>query len=80
MSKKELNIFKLLSEKPWEESQKAIDDKHDGKTLTLSREKLVVTLKQSFSSDYRPKLFFSTYPHIFYYPNSYQDEIFLQVF
>ena len=42
MSKKELNIFKLLSEKPWEESQKAIDDKHDGKTLTLSREKLGV--------------------------------------
>ena len=29
MSKKELNIFKLLSEKPWEESQKAIDDKQD---------------------------------------------------
>ena len=42
MSKKELNIFKLLSEKPWEESQKVIDDKHDGKTLTLSREKLGV--------------------------------------
>ena len=39
MNKKELNIFKLLSEKPWEESQKVIDDKHDGKTLTLSREK-----------------------------------------
>ena len=42
MSKKELNIFKLLSEKPWEESQKAIDDKHDGKTLTLSKAKLGV--------------------------------------
>ena len=42
MSKKELNIFKLLSEKPWEESQKVIDDKHDGKTLALSREKLGV--------------------------------------
>ena len=42
MSKKELNILKLLSEKPWEESQKVIDDKHDGKTLTLSREMLGV--------------------------------------
>jgi len=42
VSKKELNIFKLLSEKPWEDSQKIIDDQHDGKTLTLSREKLGV--------------------------------------
>ena len=42
MSKKELNIFKLLSEKPWEASQKAIDDQHDGKTLTLSKAKLGV--------------------------------------
>ena len=42
MSKKELNIFKLLSEKPWEESQKIIDDKHDGKTLALSKAKLGV--------------------------------------
>ena len=37
MSKKELNIFKLLLEKPWEESQKAIDNQHDGKTLALSK-------------------------------------------
>ena len=36
MSKKELNIFKLLSEKPWEASQAAIDNKHDGKTLAMS--------------------------------------------
>ena len=42
MSKKELNIFKLLSEKPWESSQKAIDDQHDGKTLDLSKAKLGV--------------------------------------
>jgi len=42
MSKKELNIFKLLSEKPWETSQKAIDDQHDGKTLALSKAKLGV--------------------------------------
>ena len=42
MSKKELNIFKLLSEKPWESSQAAIDDKHDGKTLASSKEKLGV--------------------------------------
>ena len=42
MNKKELNIFKLLSEKPWEDSQKAIDDQHDGKTLALSKAKLGV--------------------------------------
>ena len=42
MNKKELNIFKLLSEKPWEASQKAIDDQHDGKTLALSKAKLGV--------------------------------------
>ena len=42
MSKKELNIFKLLSEKPWEHSQKVIDDQHDGKTLALSKAKLGV--------------------------------------
>ena len=42
MSEKELNIFKLLSEKPWEASQKAIDDQHDGKTLALSKAKLGV--------------------------------------
>ena len=42
MNKKELNIFKLLSEKPWEASQKAIDDQHDGKTLVLSKAKLGV--------------------------------------
>ena len=42
MSKKELNIFKLLSEKPWEASQAEIDNKHDGKTLALSKAKLGV--------------------------------------
>jgi len=42
MSKKELNIFKLLSEKPWEDSQKEIDNQHDGKTLALSKAKLGV--------------------------------------
>ena len=42
MRKKELNIFKLLSEKPWEHSQKVIDDQHDGKTLALSKAKLGV--------------------------------------
>ena len=29
MSKKELNIFKLLSEKPWEAAQAAIDALND---------------------------------------------------
>ncbi len=42
MSKKELNIFKLLSQKPWEASQAAIDNQHDGKTLNLSKAKLGV--------------------------------------
>ena len=42
MSKKELNIFKLLSQKPWEASQAAIDNHHDGKTLDLSKAKLGV--------------------------------------
>jgi len=42
VSKKELNIFKLLSEKPWEKSQAAIDNQHDGKTLSLSKAKLGV--------------------------------------
>ena len=42
MSKKELNIFKLLSQKPWEASQAIIDNKHDGKTLSSSKAKLGV--------------------------------------
>ena len=40
MSKKELNIFKLLSQKPWEASQATIDNEHDGKTLASSKAKL----------------------------------------
>ena len=42
MSKRELNIFKLLSQKPWESSQAAIDNEHDGKTLGLSKTNLGV--------------------------------------
>tara|TARA_Y100000590_G_scaffold152881_1_gene175562 strand:+ start:116 stop:751 length:636 start_codon:yes stop_codon:yes gene_type:complete len=42
VNKKELNIFKLLSQKPWEASQAAIDNQHDGKTLDLSKAKLGV--------------------------------------
>ena len=42
MSKKELNIFKLLSQKPWETSQAIIDNEHDGKTLASSKAKLGV--------------------------------------
>ena len=42
MSKKELNIFKLLSQKPWEPSQAALDNEHDGKTLVMSKAKLGV--------------------------------------
>ena len=42
MSKKELNIFKLLSEKPWEASQAIVDNEHDGKTLNSSKARLGV--------------------------------------
>jgi cytochrome c oxidase subunit 3 len=42
VSKKELNIFKLLSQKPWEAAQAAIDNNHDGKTLASSKAKLGV--------------------------------------
>ena len=42
MSKKELNIFKLLSQKPWEPSQAALDNDHDGKTFVMSKAKLGV--------------------------------------
>ena len=42
MSKKEFNIFKLLSQKPWEASQAIIDNEHDGKTLDSSKAKLGV--------------------------------------
>tara|TARA_B100001540_G_scaffold251968_1_gene228251 strand:- start:380 stop:1015 length:636 start_codon:yes stop_codon:yes gene_type:complete len=42
VSKKELNIFKLLAEKPWEASQAEIDNQHDGRTLDLSKAKLGV--------------------------------------
>tara|TARA_Y100000590_G_scaffold370420_1_gene432230 strand:+ start:49 stop:684 length:636 start_codon:yes stop_codon:yes gene_type:complete len=42
VKKKELNIFKLLSEKPWEASQAALDNQHDGKTLASSKAKLGV--------------------------------------
>jgi len=42
VSKKELNIFKLLSQKPWEASQAEIDNQHDGRTLDLSKAKLGV--------------------------------------
>ena len=42
MSTTELNIFKLLSQKPWEASQAIIDNEHDGKTLDSSKAKLGV--------------------------------------
>jgi len=42
VNKKELNIFKLLSQKPWEPSQSALDNEHDGKTLASSKAKLGV--------------------------------------
>ena len=50
MSKKELNIFKLLSQKPWEASQAAIDNEHDGKTLASSKAKLGVKTLMAVST------------------------------
>ena len=38
----QLNIFKLLSQKPWEADQSLIDNQHDGKTLVSSKAKLGV--------------------------------------
>jgi len=40
--KKEEGIFKILSQKPWESSQVAIDNEHDGKTFGMSKAKLGV--------------------------------------
>ena len=42
MKKKEETFFQLISQKPWEASQAKLDNKHDGKTLKLSREKIGV--------------------------------------
>ena len=39
---KRVKYFKLLSQKPWEPSQAAIDNEHDGKTLGLSKANLGV--------------------------------------
>ena len=39
MKKKE-SIFQLLTQKPWDPTQAAIDDHHKGETLSLSKEKL----------------------------------------
>ena len=42
MSKKELNIFKLLSEKPWEESQ-ALIDRREGATAHIEKTRTQIT-------------------------------------
>ena len=42
MKKKEESFFKLISQKPWEESQIILDNEHDGKTLAVSKAKLGV--------------------------------------
>jgi len=38
--KKKENIFELLTQKPWDPSQAAMDDLHNGETLSLSKGKL----------------------------------------
>tara|TARA_Y100000590_G_C15541392_1_gene947143 strand:- start:65 stop:703 length:639 start_codon:yes stop_codon:yes gene_type:complete len=40
MSNKQKSIIKILTEKPWEQSQAKIDNLHEGKTLNLSVGKL----------------------------------------
>ena len=42
MKKKGESFFKLITQKPWEASQAALDNEHDGKTLTDSKAKLGV--------------------------------------
>ena len=42
MKKKEQSFFELISQKPWEPSQAALDNDHDGKTLAVSKAKLGV--------------------------------------
>ena len=42
MKKKGESFFKLITQKPWEASQAALDNDHDGKTLTDSKAKLGV--------------------------------------
>ena len=42
MKKKEESFFKLISQKPWEDSQSILDNEHDGKTLEVSKAKLGV--------------------------------------
>ena len=42
MKKKEESFFELIRQKPWEASQAALDNEHDGKTLNVSKAKLGV--------------------------------------
>ena len=42
MKKKEQSFFELISQKPWEPSQAALDNDHNGKTLAVSKAKLGV--------------------------------------
>jgi cytochrome c oxidase subunit 3 len=42
VKKKEESFFQLIRQKPWEASQAALDNEHDGKTLAISKAKLGV--------------------------------------
>ena len=42
MTKKEESFFKLITQKPWEASRAILDNKHNGKTLAISKAKLGV--------------------------------------
>ena len=42
MKKKEESFFKLISQKPWEDSQAILDNDHNGKTLNMSKARLGV--------------------------------------
>jgi cytochrome c oxidase subunit III len=42
VKKKEESFFKLISQKPWEDSQAILDNDHNGKTLNMSKARLGV--------------------------------------
>tara|TARA_B100001123_G_C15065199_1_gene929264 strand:- start:126 stop:758 length:633 start_codon:yes stop_codon:yes gene_type:complete len=48
--RKKESIFKLLMQKPWEASQVAIDNDHDGKTFGISKAKLGVRTVMTVST------------------------------
>ena len=67
MSKKE-SIFKLLSQKPWDQDQAKVDNLHDGATLDLSKGKFGLRYLMVISSIFFC-LFIVTYSDRLVYPD-----------